>query len=71
MFSKVIITGVNNLEEALQVAENYIDDIPLGDNEYVDGSYKIEGAGDENYILSCQEFNRRGGTYFRNPKAED
>ena len=71
VYSTVVITGVNNLEEALKVAEDYLDEIPLADNaEYVDGSYTIDDAGDEDWLIYAQDYHTRG-TYFHNPRAKD
>ena len=70
VFGKVVITGVNNLEEALEVAERYMDDIPLGEGDYVEGSYMIDA--DEESLLNAQEyFSTHGATYFENPEKKD
>ena len=69
VYSNIVITGVKNLEEAYQVAQTYIDDLPCPeDHDYIDGSYEIEN--DEDMLIVAQEYTKRG-TYFHNPKAEE
>lgn len=43
--------------EAVKIAEEKIDDIPLGNSEYIDGSYKIE----YNYEEDDPQFKHFGG----------
>ena len=52
MYSTVEVTGVKNLKEAIELAEKNIDDIPLGQGEYLDGSYKISINDDEEAIVA-------------------
>lgn len=55
MYSTVEVTGVNNLKEAIELAEKNIDDIPLGQGEYIDGTYKIS-IDDDDYAITAQDF---------------
>lgn len=37
----------DSYEEAVKIAKDNIDDIPLGDSEYVDESYKVDDSFDK------------------------
>ena len=41
MYSTIDVTGVKNLREAVELSRKHKDEIPLGQGEYIDGSYKI------------------------------
>lgn len=71
VYSTVVIKGVKNLEEAIQVAKEYYDDFQLGESEYIDGTYELEMIDDEYYMINAQEFSKIGGVSFYNPNAED
>lgn len=43
VYSTIRVTA-NSLEEALEYAKEHIDDIPLGEGEYIDGTYMIDDA---------------------------
>lgn len=47
----------DNLEEAVKKAENNIDNLKLGENEYIDGSYKL----DTGNLIDAQEYADIGG----------
>lgn len=48
VYSNIIVTGVETLEEARAAVEADLDMIPLGvNNEYVDGSYRIDAETEE------------------------
>lgn len=67
VYSTVKVKGAKNLEEAFEYAQEHMDSIPLGEGEYIDGSYKIdietddEGIQAQNYgnfgqvSISCEE----------------
>ncbi len=55
MYSTVEVTGVKNLKEAIELAEKNIDDIPLGQGEYIDDTYKIS-IDDDDYAIDAQDF---------------
>lgn len=66
MYGTVTIENCNNLEEALEIAEKYEDDLPLPtDGEYIDASFKLET---EDLVLA-QDFYRHDA-YFENPEKE-
>ena len=45
----------DNLGEAVRIAQEKLDDIPLcRENEYIDGSYKLNGESDEDFINAQQ-----------------
>lgn len=69
VYATVQITGVHNLAEAYEVAQEYIDDLPLAtDPEYIDASYKIEVANDDE-LLDAQDYYKHDA-YFKNPNAD-
>lgn len=70
-YGTIQITGCKNLEEAYEVAQEYIDELPLPKDggDYIDGSYKLEE--DEDILLSAQENYYRYDAYFKNPKSEE
>ena len=70
MYSTVKVTGVKNLKEALAVVEKYLDDIPLDNGEYIDGSYRITNNEDDEAIIDAQSYTHFG-VDFPNPDAED
>lgn len=56
VYATVTITGVANLEEAYQVAQDYIDDLPLAtEPDYIDGSFKIDIQNDQE-LLDAQNY---------------
>lgn len=66
MYGTVTIVGCNNLEEALDVAERYKDDLPLPtDGDYIDDSFGLE----TDYIIDAQSFPRYDA-YFKNPNKK-
>lgn len=70
MYSTVRVTGVKNLKEALAVVEKYLDDLPIDNGEYVDGSYRITNNDDDDTIIGAQSY-AHIGVDFHNPDAED
>ena len=67
--SNVVITGVKNLKEALEVAKRYEGDLPITEDcDYIDESYTI--LEEEEDLLNAQTHRKRG-VYFENPKKED
>lgn len=50
VYSTIRVYGAKNLEEAVEYAKEHSDEIPLGDAEYIDGSYKIEIENDDEAI---------------------
>lgn len=59
LFSNVIVEA-DNLQEALDICRKRIDDIPLGDGEYLDGSYQIDAENDEE-AFEAQSYSEFGG----------
>lgn len=58
MHGTITIEGCNNLEEAVEVAEEYQDDIPLPtDGDYTDDSFTL-CVESEDYLLDVQDFQR-------------
>lgn len=47
----------DNLEEAVKKAENNIENLKLGENEYIDGSYQL----DTENLIDAQEYADIGG----------
>ena len=70
MYSNVLVTGVKNLQEAKDLVDENIGDIPLDLDcaEYMDGSYRI--SHDDDQLIDAQDY-QRFGTDYHNPKAED
>ena len=69
MYGTVQIYGVNNLQEAYDVAQKYIDDLPLPtDGEYINASYELETA--EDIIITAQDNYYRHNAYFVNPESK-
>ena len=53
VYSTIKVTGkdIHNLKDALDAAENIIDELPISnENEYIDGSYKLSVDSDEDAI---------------------
>lgn len=68
VYATVTIEGAKNLADALRIAEEYIDDLPLAtEPDYIDGSFKIEVENDDE-LLDAQDY-MRYGAYFKNPEA--
>lgn len=62
VYSTIKVKGAKNLEEAVEYAEEHIDDIPLGEGEYIDGSYKIDIETDD-LAIDAQEYADIGGVF--------
>ena len=60
VYSTIKVKGAKSLEEAVEYAKEHIDDIPLGEGEYIDGSYKIDIETDDEAI-NAQEYADIGG----------
>ena len=60
VYSTIKVKGAKNLQDAIEYAENHIDDIPIGTGEYIDGSYKIE-INDDDEAINAQNFEDIGG----------
>jgi hypothetical protein len=52
MYSTIDVTGVKNLREAVELSEKHKDEIPLGQGEYIDGSYEINIENDDEAIFA-------------------
>lgn len=52
MYSTVGVTRVKNLREAVELARKHKNEIPVGQGEYIDGSYKIEIKNDDEAIAA-------------------
>lgn len=60
VFSNVIVTGVNNLEEALTVVKEHLADIPLAvSTTFMDDSYKISAESEEE-LIDAQGYHKEG-----------
>ena len=69
-YGTVQITGVKNLQEALDVAKNYIEELPFPwDGEYLGDSFKLDYENEDDLIDAQDGY--RFSAYFHNPKAED
>lgn len=55
VYSTIKVKGAKNLEEAFEYALEHIEDIPLGEGEYIDGSYQINIDNDDEAI-DAQEY---------------
>lgn len=55
VYSTIRVYGAKNLEEAVEYAREHSDEIPLGDAEYIDGSYKI-GIEDDDEAIQAQDY---------------
>ena len=60
VYSTIKVKGAKNLEEAFEYAQEHIEDIPLGEGEYIDGSYQINIDNDDEAI-NAQEYADIGG----------
>jgi hypothetical protein len=60
VYSTIVVKGAKNLADAIEYAEAHIDDIPLGEGEYIDASYKIEIDNDAKAIVA-QDYADIGG----------
>ena len=52
VYSTIRVYGAKNLEEAIEYARENSDDIPLGDSEYIEGSYNINIKNDDEAIIA-------------------
>lgn len=69
VYSNIIVSGVNNLQEAKNVVEQHIEDIPCDpEPEYVDGSYRISHSDEE--LKEAQKYTKWGVLY-SNPDSEE
>ena len=62
MFSTVIVKNAKNIQEALELAQKHIDDIPLPrteNAEYIDCSYRLETETDED-LETAQSYALKG-----------
>ena len=50
VYSTIRVYGAKNLEDAIEYAKEHSDLIPLGDSEYIDGSYQINIENDDEAI---------------------
>jgi hypothetical protein len=57
MYSTIDVTGVKNLREAVELSRKHKDEIPLGQGEYIDGSYEINIKND-NEAIAAQDYAR-------------
>jgi hypothetical protein len=74
MYSTIDVTKVKNLREAVELSREHEDEIPLGQGEYIDGSYKIninnadEAIAAQDYarisdvVISPEDFASKKGT---------
>ena len=59
MYSTVKVTGVKNLKEAVELVKKNSDYIPLGEGDYIDGSYKVSIDNDYDAIVA-QDYSHIG-----------
>ena len=62
VYSTLRVSGVPNLAEALKLVQNNLDNIPLGEGEYLDGSYEINDVNDADLLVCAQEYVHVGGS---------
>ncbi|WP_027438751.1 hypothetical protein [Lachnospira multipara] len=70
VYSTIRVKGAKNLQDAIEYAKTHIDDIPLGDGEYIDGSYKIEIHNDDEAIAAQDYADIGGVVVYTNPYRE-
>lgn len=65
VYSTVVVEA-SNLQEAIDICKARIDDLPLGEGEYVDNSYAIDDNGENDEILiNAQSYQTNGGIVIR------